>query len=48
MYLVSNISNKNNYKAYLARKDQEIEIEARSKRRPVFIQLEAMHRSGIR
>jgi hypothetical protein len=46
--LVSIVSNKSNYKAYLAYKDQEVEIKAGSKRGQVFIQKKAAHRLGIR
>jgi hypothetical protein len=46
--LVSNISNKDNYEAYLAREDQKVEIGARSREGQVFIQKGAAHRPGIR
>jgi hypothetical protein len=36
------------YKAYLAYKDQEVEMGAKSKREQVFIQKRAVHRPGIR
>jgi hypothetical protein len=46
--LVSNVSKYRYYKAYLARKDQKVEMGARSKRGQVFIQMRAVHRPGIR
>jgi hypothetical protein len=46
--LVSNVTTTSNNKAYLARIDQEVEMGARSKRGPVFIQEKAAHRPGIR
>jgi hypothetical protein len=48
LLLVSIVVTTRKYKAYLARKDQEVEMEARSKRRQVFIQKKAAHRPGIR
>jgi hypothetical protein len=46
--LVSKEISTSNYKAYLARKDQEVEMRARSRRGQVFIQMRAAHRPGIR
>jgi hypothetical protein len=46
--LVSNVSKYRYYKAYLAHKDQEVEIGARSREGQVFIQKRAAHRPGIR
>jgi hypothetical protein len=46
--LVSSIVSTSNIKAYLAHKDQEVEMRARSKSRQVFIQRGAVHRPGIR
>jgi hypothetical protein len=46
--LVSIVTTTSKYKAYLARKDQEVEMGARSKKGPLFIPREAAHRLGIR
>jgi hypothetical protein len=46
--LVSNVTTTSNTKTYLAHKDQEVEMGARSRKGPLFIQKEAAHRPGIR
>jgi hypothetical protein len=46
--LVSNVNTTSNTKAYLAHKDQEVEMGARSRKGLLFIQKEAAHRPGIR
>jgi hypothetical protein len=46
--LVSIVTTTSKYKAYLARKDQEVGIGARSREGQVFIQKRAVHKPGIR